>query len=140
MIFSKIKKWIQSLRMYVIADPNDNSVTFSKHLFAHIRRNAKGSAEACVFVFRIPATETFGFMVNPPDLDQPMPSEGKPTLLCSIQHNDKYHCIGFESRQPSVGYILYHYGLPADRQVKLSVTAQRTPQGDSYYQIDSPAW
>ena len=122
-----IQKW-RSLRYYVIADPADNSVTLSRHLFAHMRKGA--GANTSVFVFRIPLYNTFGFMLNP-GIDEP-------TQLCQIQYNGKYRCIGFETLCPSVGRILYEYGLPALRPVKLSVSIRRTPQGKVYYQIDVP--
>lgn len=122
-----IQKW-RSLRYYVIADPADNSVTLSRHLFAHIRKGAGDNTS--VFVFRIPLYNTFGFMLNP--------SIDEPTQLCQIQYNGKYRCIGFETLCPSVGRILYEYGLPALRPVKLSVSIRRTPQGKVYYQIDVP--
>ena len=128
MIFKKVKKWWQSLRYYVIADPADNSVTLSKALFNHIKDNAQEGDEARVFVFKV--AQNYGFMTNP-DIE-------KTTQMCDIQYNDKYRCIGFETLCPSVGQILYGYGLPADRRVKLSVSVCRTTQGKLYYQFDRP--
>lgn len=125
----KIRQWWQSLRYYVIADPADNSVTLSKQLFRYIRKNANEGDAACVFVFRISENDTFGFMVNPA-IDQP-------TQLCDIQYNDKYRCIGFETLCPSVGSIFYHYGLPADRRIKMSVSVHKKPSV-TYYQLDKP--
>lgn len=129
MIFSNlIRKW-RSLHYYVIADPADNSVTLSRHLFAHMRKGARGNTS--VFVFRIPHYNTYGFM-----LDHGIT---EPTQLCQIQYNGKYRCIGFETLCPSVGRILFEYGLPALRPVKLSVSIHRTPQGKTYYQFDVPS-
>lgn len=128
MILSKLIQKFRSLRYYVIADPSDNSVTLSKRLFAHMRKNAK--SDASVFVFRIPRHNTYGFMLNP--------EIKEPTQLCQIQYNSKYRCVGFETLCPSVGRIFYEYGLPALRPVKLSVSIKNTKQGDIYYQIDAP--
>lgn len=128
MIFKKVKKWWQSLRYYVIADPADNSVTLSKALFGHIKDNAHGGDEARVFVFKV--EHSYGFMTNP-GIEQP-------TQMCDIQYNDKYRCIGFETLCPSVGHILYNYGLNATQRVKLSVSVCRTAQGKLYYQFDRP--
>lgn len=129
-MFSKfIHKW-KSLKYYVIADPADNSVTLSKHLFNHIRCNTHGDNIPSVFVFRIPGNGTFGFMLNP-DIEQP-------TQLCQIQYNGKYQCIGFETLCPSVGRIFFEYGLAAHRPVKLSVSVMKTTQEKIYYQIDVP--
>lgn len=135
MIFTKlIRKW-RSLRYYVIADPADNSVTLSRHLFAHMKKEVEMSGtdggEASVFVFRIPHSGTFGFMTNP--------CIDSPTQLCQIQYNGKYRCIGFETLCPSVGRIFFEYGLPALRPVKMSVSVHRTPQGKTYYQFDVPS-
>ena len=128
MIFTKlIRKW-RSLRYYVIADPSDNSVTLSRHLFAHMRKEA--GDDASVFVFRIPHHGTFGFMLNH--------GIAEPTQLCQIQYNAKYRCVGFETLCPSVGRIFYEYGLPALRPVKLSVEVMKTPQGKTYYQLTPP--
>lgn len=128
MIFKKVKKWWQSLRYYVIADPADNSVTLSKALFGHIKDNAHEGDEARVFVFKV--EHSYGFMTNP-GIEQP-------TQMCDIQYNDKYRCIGFETLCPSVGHILYNYGLNATQRVKLSVSVCRTTQGKLYYQFDRP--
>lgn len=130
MIFRKlIQRW-QSLRYYVIADPADNSITLSKRLFRHIKRNASKDDAPKVFVFAIPSASTYGFMLNH-GIEQP-------TQLCDIQYNGKYRCIGFETLCPSVGAILYRYGLPADCRVKLSVSVRRNVDGNIYYQFDKP--
>ena len=135
MIFTKlINKWC-SLRYYVIADPSDNSVTLSKRLFFHMKKEVERSVndggDASVFVFRIPHSGTFGFMPNP--------AISEPTQLCQIQYNGKYRCIGFETLCPSVGRIFFEYGLPALRSVKLSVSVRKTQQGKVYYQFDVPS-
>lgn len=126
-----LHKW-KAGRYYVIADPSDNSVTLSKHLFFHMKKCAEksGTEGASVFMFRIPHLNTFGFMQEH--------GIGEPTQLCQIQYNGKYRCIGFETLCPSVGRILFEYGLPALRPVKLSVSVKQTPQGKTYYQIDAP--
>lgn len=130
MILKKLKKWWQSIRFYVIADPADNSITLSKALFGHIMNNAHEGDYARVFVFKIPHTGCFGFMTNP-EIEQP-------TQMCDIQYNDKYRCIGFESLCPSVGQIFYEYGLGATGRVKLSVSPQRTCNDKIYYQLERP--
>ena len=131
MIMKRLKKWWQSLRMYVLVDPEDNSVTLSKALFKHMKKNAK-SEGASVFVFRITHNDHYGFIVNP-HIEQP-------TQLCEIQYNDKYKCIGFETLCPSVGKILYDYKLPASQRFKLSVSVHLTQSEEpaTYYQIDKP--
>lgn len=128
MLSRLIQQW-RSVRYYVIADPSDNSITLSERLFKHIKGNAEAGDSAQVFVFLIPNENTYGFMVNP-QIEQP-------TQLCSIQYNDKYRCIGFETLCPSVGRMFYEYGLPHEGRVKLSVSIRDT-NGMTYYQIDRP--
>lgn len=128
-IFKKIQNWYRSLRYFVIVDPTDNSVTLSKKLFNHIRKSSDGQEKASVFLFRITDTDLFGFMVNP--------NIETPTQYCDIQYNSKYKCIGFETLNPSVGRILYDYGLSALRSYKLSVSVKDV-KGKIYYQIDKP--
>lgn len=130
MIIRDLIKWWWSLSYYVIADPADNSITLSKHLFRHIKNNAKDSHKTSVFVFAIPECGTYGF-IQDHGIEQP-------TQLCDIQYNDKHKCIGFETLCPSVGTILYRYGLPADCRIKLSVSIQRNVLGKVYYQIEKP--
>jgi hypothetical protein len=127
-IFKKIQNWYRSLRYFVIVDPTDNSVTLSKKLFNHIRKSSDGQEKASVFLFRTD-TDLFGFMVNP--------NIETPTQYCDIQYNGKYKCIGFETLNPSVGRILYDYGLSALKSYKLSVSVKDV-KGKIYYQIDKP--
>ncbi|WP_315396472.1 hypothetical protein [Hoylesella nanceiensis] len=128
-IFKKIQNWYRSLRYFIIVDPTDNSVTLSKKLFNHIRKSLDGQEKASVFLFRITDTDLFGFMVNP--------NIETPTQYCDIQYNGKYKCIGFETLNPSVGRILYDYGLSALKSYKLSVSVKDV-KGKIYYQIDKP--
>ena len=126
-LFDKIINWWQSLRLYAVLDPADNSVTISRALFNHM---AKRGGNASVFVFHEPQDDVFGFMVNP-NIEQE-------TQLCTIQYNDKYKCIGFETLNPSVGRILYEYGLPADKKVRLSVVPKTILSSIHYYQFSRP--
>ncbi len=131
MIIRTLMDWWQSLRYYVIADPADNSVTLSKHLFRHIRNNASEDADTGVFVFYVPETRSYGFMAEH--------GIRQPTQICRIQYNGKYKCIGFETLCPSVGRIMFDYGIPAlSRPVKLSVSVRETAKGKIFYQINRP--
>lgn len=129
-ILKKIQNWYWSLRLYVILDPADNSVTLSKKLFSHIRNYADTADKAVVFVFRVSDSGLFAFMLNP--------NIEKPTQICDIQYNEKYKCIGFETLNPSVGRILYDYSLPAESKCKLSVSVKET-NNKLYYQIEKPS-
>lgn len=126
-LLNTFKQWWQSLRFYAILDPADNSVTLSKALFQHM---AKGGGNASVFVFYEPKDAAYGFMINP-NIEQQ-------TQLCTIQYNDKYKCIGFETLNPSVGRILYDYNLPHDKKVRISVLPKTILSNINYYQFCRP--
>lgn len=125
--------WWRSLRYhryYVIADCFDNSITFSHKLYRHIELSSHCEDAAKVFVFHIPAWDTYGFTVNPvlaPD-----------TQLADIQYNEKYKTIGFESLCPSVNRIFYDYGLPWFLKMKLTVTVHPLGDGKVFYNIERP--
>lgn len=125
--------WWRSLRYhryYVIADCSDNSITFSRKLYKHIELSSKCEDAAKVFVFHIPAWNTYGFAVKP-ILD-------RETQLADIQYNEKYKTIGFESLCPSVNRIFCDYGLPCDFKMKLTVTVHRLGDGNVFYNIERP--
>lgn len=121
-------QWLDSRTLYVLVDPRDNSVTMSKGLYRRIRAQISDRAE--VFVFRIPTSGHYAFMVNPP-IDQP-------TVMSTIQYNTRHRCVGFESLCPTVNRIAYDYGLPPESISKLSVKQQTSPSGHSYFLIPKP--
>lgn len=127
----EIRTRVQALRLWVTLDPADSSCTLSRGLFRHMRRRYD---EPSVFVFRVPERGTYGF-----SLDHGIT---RPTQLCRIQCNDRERCIGFETLNPTANRILYDYGLPSDRPVRLSVSVWRCRMEDGrrmlYYQINGP--
>lgn len=129
MILDKIKDKIRSLRYYVVADAADSSVTLSKRLFDHIKTNADGG-DPKVFVFSLPLRGTYGFILNP-DIKEP-------TVLCDIQYNERYRCIGFETLCPTVSLMFNTWGISPGAKVRLSVSVRRTADGRIYYEFDRP--
>ena len=127
--------WYAHLKLYVIADATDNSVTFSRHLFKLIEE-FMGEEKAKVYVTQLVNYEgrskgiVYAFCVNPP-IDQD-------TQLADIQYNSKYHCVGFESLCPTVARICYDYEIPAMQRVKLSVAPCQLANGMNYYAILPP--
>ena len=126
-----ISRWRRH-RFFVIMDPRDNSVTFSRRLFNHLKEvYADNDNPPKVFVFYTPATNRYGFAVNVP-FDHP-------TQLADIQYNSKHKCIGFESLNPTVSKIFYDYGVSHfTKPCKFAVSPQVTPQGRLYFQIEKP--
>lgn len=125
-MFDKLKNWFRRRSFFVICDPSDNSITFSKALFKHLKVMDGDTAK--MYVFRVGGD--YAFAINP-DLG------GAETQLADIQYNAKHKTIGFECLVPTVNRIVYDYGLPHDRKVKLSVKAGRS--GDiKYYKICRP--
>ena len=135
-MIKRILRWWRSvrfLRYYVIADSNDNSITFSRKLYKHIELNSHvedSQAAVKVFVFKVPDLNSYGFMINP-ELD-------KETQLADIQYNSKYKTIGFESLVPSVNRIFNDYGLPFGSKTKLTVTVRHLPCNKIFYNIERP--
>lgn len=115
-------------KLFVYLDPADNSITLSKALFKHIQENADKNGKPSVFVFRVRGANLFGFMLEH--------NIKQPTQLCTIQYNEKYKCVGFETLNPSVGRILYEYGLPAEKKCRLSVSVERT-YSKTFYQLNN---
>ena len=126
-MWNKLLQFIDNQLMYVIVDGADNSVTLSKRLTKNMKLMEQTQAK--VFVFRIPESASYGFMLNP-NIEQE-------TQLSGVQYNGKYKSIGFESLCPTVNRILYDYALPSGKH-KLSVKRQRTKDGQVYYQICKP--
>ena len=113
-------RWYAHMKLYVIADATDNSITFSRHLFRLL--DVMDEADAKVYVTQLcNVTNMLGkwdgplyaFCINPP-IDQD-------TQLADIQYNPKHHCVGFESLCPTVNRIFYDYDIAVLRRVKLSV-------------------
>lgn len=126
-MFKRIRQWFRRRRMWVIADATDNSVTFSKGLFEHMR--VLEQDEAKVFAFYIPDSEEYGFALNP--------KLEKETQLAEVKYNTKYRCVGFEMLVPTVNRVMYDYGLPHGAKVKLSVVPREIGEL-KYYAICRP--
>lgn len=124
-ILSTLLRPYRLARRYVIADPKDNSVTFSRALYKQIvKRTAEDGGEPKVFTFLLSGSEPkhYAFAVNP-DLG------GVPAPLAAIQYNDKYRCIGYECLNPAVNRIFYDYRIPPDRAARLSVEVVKLAEG-----------
>ena len=111
-----------------MADATDSSVTLSEELLMLLRSRGT-QLKPLVFVFFIPATRRYAFMLNP-DID-------RPTQLAELQCNSKFGTVGFETLCPTVSRILYDYGISALR-CRLAVTPRKLPDGRHYYQIERP--
>lgn len=132
-MLNKIINWIRNRRNFVILDPNDSSVTLSRALFRHIKKESDAhDLQPKVFVFYIPETKCYGFTINP-NLDQT-------TQLADIQYNTKHRCIGFETLNPTVARILFDYNVVQFmKPCKLTVTSRLTEYPKTvYYQIERP--
>lgn len=130
-LFQRIITWWRNRHRFVIVDPRDNSVTFSRCLFDHIKDTYSADDIAPkVFVFYIPANKCYGFAVNIPF--------DRPAQMADVQYNSKHKCIGFESLNPTIARILYDYGITHLKPCKLSVTTRVTPGGRVFFQIERP--
>ena len=128
-MFKRLKYWWQHLRLFVILDSADSSITLSRALVREIRRSEAADADS-IFVFRTSAPDRcYAFMPDPP-IDQP-------TQLSTLQYNTRYKCVGFETLCPTAARILYDYGVTTDR-CRLSITPVVNSDGRRYYRIEPP--
>lgn len=132
-MFGRLKLWLSRNDSYVIADPRDNSITFSKGLCKEM--DLDNLTEAKVFAFevrKVGEKRSFGFTLNP-KFDQK-------TQLADIMYNSKHKCVGFESLNPTVNRIFYDYGIIIhDMPHKLSVKKSHIKRNDlTYYEICRP--
>lgn len=128
-MFKRLKYWWLHLRLFVILDAADSSITLSRALVRVIRRSEAADADS-IFVFRTAPDKRYAFMPDPP-IDQP-------TQLSTLQYNTRYRCVGFETLCPTAARILYDYGVTANR-CRLSVTPVVNSDGRRYYIIEPPA-
>lgn len=116
---------------FVLMDARDSSVTFSGSLFKRLQLLYGEADEPRVFVFYIPSSRCYGFMVNP--------AIDTPTQMGCVQYNSKHRCIGFESLNPTVARMFYEYGVSDfQRPCKLSVSRQTTKARQLYFRIERP--
>lgn len=115
--------------LFIVADPADNSITFSQGLSD--RMDIFGKDMTKVMCFHIPESGCYAFIPNP-ELD-------RETQLADIAYNSRYRCVGFECLVPTVNRILYDYGIPIDRPCRLTVRTRKTANGNiEYYEICRP--
>lgn len=129
----KLKAFFYSLifrrSLYVVMDPKDNSVTFSKRLCKHIGIDSLKD-KAKVFSFKEPMSGRYGFQVNADDIPDY-------AARADIQYNTKYRCVGFESLVPTVNRILFDYRLKHDCKAKLRVSI-KVIAGRTFYIMEAP--
>ena len=121
----KLWRAIRWRRHFVIADPRDNSVTFSKQLYRRIVRDNDLDRQAKVLGFYSDSIGLYGFIINPDVVES--------TIMADIQFDSRTRTIGYESLCPTVNQICYRFNLPFDRPVKLTVTALLMPDGKTAY-------
>lgn len=123
----RLIEWLTRRQRYVIADPVDNSITFSKRLYKDLR--VEGLEQAKVMTVKLGKDGDYAFTINPP-IEQE-------TQLAEIMYNSKHKCVGYECLVPTVNRIFYDYMLPAGQACRLSVTIGRS-NNLTYYRIHRP--
>lgn len=113
-------------RLRVIADPTDDTITFSRALCRRTRVFDKESAST--LVFRTPdGCYNFCFADEVADLS-------KDAATWPLQYNTQYNTVGFSCPEPTVNRIFYDYGLDAMQPRQLRVTVHHL--GDmTYYKL-----
>lgn len=129
-MFKKLLQRLDAMRLYVIADAKDSSVTFSRGLYKRLRVMRQN--EALIIVFTVKGTGEYAFMMNPPGLTK------EDTQLADIMYDYSDGAVGFECLVPTVNRIFFDYGLPAETQWKLNVVERTLQDGRRYYVICRP--
>lgn len=129
-MFKKLKKYLESLSLYVICDAKDNSVTFSTGLFKRLRVMKQDQAK--IIVFTLAGTHDYAFMLNPHGVT------AEQTQLADVKYDYTDRSVGFECLVPTVNRIFFDYGLPADTKWRLNVKEGTTATGYRYYKICRP--
>ena len=129
-MFRNLIERLEAMRLYVIADAKDSSVTFSRGLYKRLR--VMRQTEAKIIVFTVSGTHDYAFMMNPPGLTK------EDTQLADIMYDYSDGSVGFESLVPTVNRIFFDYGLPAESKWKLNVKEKTMPNCKRYYIICRP--
>lgn len=96
-IFQKILKYFRNKRPYVIADPKDNSITFSSSL---LRMLKKQGGKPKILVFTV--NGRYAFTIDP-KVDE------EKTQMADLQYDTKTNTYGFELLMPQVHQMLEYY-------------------------------
>ncbi len=128
-LFNKLLRY---KRFSVLLDGRDNSITFSHSLYKEIEKRHIRKGETHTIVFNLPKANNYAFAIDPLEL------KGVNTQMSEIQYNPLYKSVGFESLCPTVNKILFDYGLPYDKPVKLKVFSHTLLNGMVYYEICRP--
>lgn len=131
MNWNPFKRW-KAMKDYVVADPSDNCLTLSKHLYESMR--LLDYDDIRVLTFRTP-DGGYGFCINP---EQYRDVRTEDSVFVPMMFDTKGKTVGFESRCPTLNRVFYDWGLPIDRPVKLSVETVETKSGQTVYMIKRP--
>lgn len=96
-IFKKIQRWLEERKPYVIADPKDNSITFSSSLLKLLKKQG-GKPKILVFT----VNGRFAFTIDP-KVDE------EKTHLADLQYDTRTNTYGFELLLPQVHQMLEYY-------------------------------
>lgn len=123
------ERLFRKYRLTVRLDVLDSSVTLSEGLFNRLRLMDGKRDKAEAFVFRIPESGEYAFMI-----DAALP-EGSPKSM--IQYNGKHKTVGFQAISPTVARILHDYGVHP-LSATLRVQRRELPDGKPYYVMLKP--
>lgn len=127
-ITNRSRMWCGRPMLYVIADPRDNSVSFSPRLWNRIRRKAiAAGVNPRVLTFRMSDSGAYAFTLDADVEEQ--------SSMSKVQYDPRTGSIGFESLIPTVNKIFYDYGAPTDEAlspVKMAVRRVRNNNMEIY--------
>lgn len=114
--------------LYVMLDPVDSSVTFSRNLVHVVRAlyEVPHIHHLFAFLFRTESGE-YAFMIN-----RFSPND---TVVTEVQYNFRARSAGFQASVPNVDRILAEYALPYNKKAFLPVSLHITNDGYNYFLI-----
>lgn len=120
------------MRLYVVLNAADDSVTFSPALLRKIRRHTKGDLR--VLTLAVKDTSDYCFFVAPK-----MEELKEEVQLPLIQYDIRTKEYGYHCFSPTVNKMLYGWGLEPDSKVKCRVSRKRL-RGQWCYIIHGERW
>ena len=124
----KILSFLDKFRtLRVIADPNDDTITFTPVMCRRTHVFDKEKAEMLVFRTAEDNTYNFCFAEDVPNLQEN-------AATYTLQYNTQYYTVGFHCPMPTVNRIFYDYGLPIEPR-KLRVTIHTAGNGLIFYKM-----
>lgn len=109
-----IKKLLRGMRLCVMVDPTDNTLTLSGRLLKELHRRCGDKNPKRMYMFK--RGGEYGFIVDPQQW-----GDVEDEAFSPLQTDDKTGLVGFALTEPTGIKICYDYGLSVLRPVMIRV-------------------